>query len=94
MNSLTLEPKDGYWRINEKALSICSPEKQAIFETHLKMKKFKSPIVEREIHTFHNRKAEIKAMNYKFKNLYSDHLKDYPNIEELIFDPKNEEITN
>jgi len=89
MNSLTLEPKDGYWQMNNKPLAICSPEKQQIFETHLKMKKFKSPIVEREIHTFHNRKEEVKSWNYKFRNLHQDYLKDYPNIEELIFDPKN-----
>jgi len=37
MNSLILEPKNGYWQINEKPLSICSKEKKQIFITHLQM---------------------------------------------------------
>jgi len=87
MNSLILIVENGTWQINQKRLSICSTEKKQIFENHLRMKKFKLPIVERQTHTFQDRKEEIKKLNYKFKNLNQDYLKDFPNIESLKFEP-------
>jgi len=40
-------------------------------------------------HSFKKRKEEVKQrFNYKFANLQDDSLQNYPNIQNLIFEPK------
>jgi len=89
MNSINLEVKNGHWSVNEKPLTKCSKEKKEIFLLHLRMKKFKLPIQQKRKSSFKKRKEEVvQRYNHKFANLQDDSLKNYPNIQNLIFEPK------
>jgi len=85
--SISINLKNGYWRINEKPLSKCSIAKQSFFDQYLRMKFIKSPITEEN--SFKQRANEIKAkFNYSFKIREQNWLGEYPNIETLTFERK------
>jgi len=85
--SISINLKNGYWRINEKPLSKCSIAKQSFFDQYLRMKFIKSPIAEEN--SFKQRAKEVKAkFNHHFKMREQDFLGDYPNIEKLTFERK------
>lgn len=87
MNSINLNIRNGYWNLNEKPLKDCSIAKKNFFAQFVKMRLVKTGISKER--TFKERANEIKQQyNHKFANLHEDSLKNHPNIEKLIFEPK------
>lgn len=83
-DSLSINLKDGYWRINNKPLAKCSVVKQTLFDQYLKMKLIKLPIVKES--SFKHRPKQIKDMyNHTFKQNW---IGEYPNIESITFERK------
>ena len=87
MNSINLNVQNGYWNLNDKPLKNCSIAKKNFFAQFVKMRLVKSEVTQKS--TFKNKASEIKEKyNYKFANLQDDNLQNYPNIQNLIFEPK------
>lgn len=87
MNSINLNVQNGYWNLNDKPLKNCSIAKKNFFAQFVKMRLVKSEVTQKS--TFKDKASEIKEKyNHKFANLQDDNLQNYPNIQNLIFEPK------
>lgn len=87
-NSINLKVDKGYWTINGKQLRRCSIAKKSFFDALVRMKLIKTEVSQES--SFKNRAKEIKEkFNYKFANQKPLDFGNYPNIETIIFEPKN-----
>lgn len=87
-NSININLKNGYWQINQKPLEKCSIAKQNLFDQFIKMKNLKLPVTEEN--TFKAKARETKQkFNYIFKHKEQDFMNSFPNLDNLLFTPKN-----
>lgn len=79
---------NGFWTINQKPLKNCSIAKKNFFAQFIKMKLVKKAIPGNS--TFKINPAETKAKyNHIFKHVKNKKVELNPNINNLIFEPKN-----